>query len=174
MRKYITVLLCMMCTIASAQHRLSNNGRKFIQNVEKCSLIRYRDNGAWAIGYGHRMTHGKKQYVKINKQTAVRLLNEDLRKAERIANHIIDNMHWTPSQSFFDGLVSIVYNCGCMGVYKSEFYRRLMQCRSVNGKVNKSDLTYTVAAVKTTRIPSGKYADGVKARRYAEHKMMLK
>lgn len=164
----------MICVFSYAQHRLSNNGRRFIQNVEKCSLTRYCDNGAWAIGYGHRMIHGKKQYVKINKQTAIRLLNEDLRQAEIIANDIIDDVHWTPSQSFFDGLVSIVYNCGGMGVYKSEFYRRLIQCRSIKGKVNKSDLAYTVAAVKTTRIPSGKYARGVKARRYAEHKMMLK
>lgn len=166
--------MCMMYIAASAQHRLSNNGRKFIQNVEQCSLTRYRDNGAWAIGYGHRMLNSRKQYVRIDKRTAVRLLNQDLREAERIANSILNDIHWTPSQSFFDGLVSIVYNCGGAGIYKSEFYRRLKQCRSVHGKVNKSDLSYTVAAVKTTRIPGGVYADGIKARRYAEHKMMLK
>lgn len=169
----ILMMLCMMISVsASAQYHLSKEGRKFIQGVEKCSLERYWDNGAWSIGYGHRMTGKMKQYKKITKAQAVKLLNNDLKEAERIANCIIKKLKWNPSQSFFDGLVSVIYNCGG-GIYKTEFYKRLKNCRTLNGVVNKNDLSFTVSAIKNARIPSGIYAKGVKARRYLEHKLML-
>ena len=93
--------------------------------------------------------------------------------AEKTANKILKELHWNASQSFYDGLVSVIYNCGQGGIYKTEFYKRLKACRSKNGKVNMNDLNFTVAAIKNARIPAGKYADGVKDRRWREHKMML-
>lgn len=173
MRYLLTSLVMMLALNTSSAMTLSKSGRKFIQNVEQCSLERYWDNGAWSIGYGHRMPKGKKQYTKISKAKAVQLLNEDLKWAEKAANRIIKKLRWNCSQSFYDGLVSVIYNCGEGGIYKTEFYKRLMACRTVNGKVHQNDLNFTVAAIKNARIPSGKYADGVKDRRYAEHKMML-
>lgn len=177
MPNIILMMLCMMISVSASaqyhtQYHLSKEGRKFIQGVEKCSLERYWDNGAWSIGYGHRMTGKMKQYKKITKTQAVKLLNNDLKEAERIANFIIKELKWKPSQSFFNGLVSVIYNCGG-GIYKTEFYKRLKNCRTLNGVVNKNDLNFTVAAIKNARIPSGIYAKGVKARRYLEHKLML-
>lgn len=172
--RIIVIMMLLLITVSmSAQRRVSTSGRRFIQNVEQCSLERFWDNGAWSIGYGHRMVKGMKQYRKITKQIAVHLLNEDIKNSERIANKIFAELKWTPSQAFFDGLVSVIYNCGASGIYKTEFYKRLKACRSKNGKVNKGDFHYTVAAIKTARIPSGKYATGVKNRRQAEHRLML-
>ena len=173
MRIKLMILLLLLPLTMSAQRRVSVSGRRFIQNVERCSLERFWDNGAWSIGYGHRMVKGMKQYKRINKATAIRLLNEDLKNAECVANKILSELKWTPSQAFFDGLVSVVYNCGQTGIYKTEFYKRLKACRSKAGKVHKSDFNYTVAAIKTARIPDGKYATGVRNRRYAEHRLML-
>lgn len=167
-----TVLFTVLATSAYGQRKISHNGRKFIQNIEKCSLERYWDNGGWSIGYGHHMTGKMKQYKKITKAKAIELLNEDLKNAERIANKIVNELKWRPSQSFFDGLVSVIYNCGG-GIYKTDFYKRLKNCRSSFGIVNKNDFHFTVAAIKHARIPGGKYAEGVKSRRYLEHQLML-
>ena len=66
MPNIILMMLCMMISVsASAQCHLSKEGRKFIQRVEKCSLKRYWDNGAWSIGYGHRMTGKMTQYKNV-------------------------------------------------------------------------------------------------------------
>ena len=95
MPNIILMMLCMMISVsASAQCHLSKEGRKFIQGVEKCSLERYWDNGAWSIGYGHRMTGKMKQYKKITKTQAVKFLNNDLKESERIANCIIKELKW--------------------------------------------------------------------------------
>lgn len=168
---YIISLISLMTF--GQEYRISKQGREFIQNVEKCSLERYWDNGAYSIGYGHRMTPGMKQYKKITRRQAEQLLKEDLCIAERTANKILKELRWQPSQSFYDGLVSVIYNCGQCGIYKTEFYKRLKNCRQSKGIVNKNDLNFTVAAIKDARIPSGRYANGVKDRRYAEHKLML-
>ena len=172
MRKFLLVLLAGMMMTCNAK-TLSKSGREFIKNIEQCSLTRYWDNGAWSIGYGHRIPKGTKQYVSINRKQAERLLLQDLKMAEQTANKILKELHWNASQSFYDGLVSVIYNCGQGGIYKTEFYKRLKACRSKNGKVNTNDLNFTVAAIKNARIPAGKYADGVRDRRWREHKMML-
>lgn len=180
MKKCLTFNLVVMSVVvllaipAHAQYKVSLKGKQFIQRVEKCSLERYWDNGAWSIGYGHRMPAGTKQYKKITKAHAIKLLESDLNDAERVANSIVKELRWAPTQSFFDGLVSVIYNCGAGGIYKTDFYKRIKRCRlSSADKVNKQDLHFAVAAIKTARIPAGGYAGGVKARRYAEHKMML-
>lgn len=173
MKKWIFMLVVSMFSINMNARTLSRAGREFIKNVEQCSLRRHWDNGAWSIGYGHRMPKGTKQYTVINKKQAEALLIEDLRVIEKTANDILKELKWKPSQSFYDGLVSIIYNCGTSGIYKTDFYKRLKRCRNKNGKVNINDLKYTIAAVKTARIPSGKYADGVRTRRNKEYALML-
>lgn len=170
----VILMVTLLPATAHAQYKVSVKGRQFIQRVEKCSLERYWDNGAWSIGYGHRMPTGKKQYKKITKAHAIKLLESDLKDAERVANSIVKELQWAPTQSFFDGLVSVIYNCGAGGIYKTDFYKRIKRCRlSGANKVNRQDLHFAVAAIKTARIPGGEYAAGVKSRRYAEHKMML-
>ena len=85
------------------------------------------------------------------------------------------DIKFKPTQDFIDGLADLVYNCGEAGVKKSEFYKRLCRCRVKNGKVSKTDLNYTIAAVKTMRLPSSNSGlkDGVAKRRYEIHKQML-
>ena len=95
----------------------------------------------------------------------------DIKVTEIAANRLINSLpyKYSFSQSFFDGLCSLVYNAGEGGVQKSEFYQRLKRCRVKNGKINQNDLNYSIAGVKTSRIS----APGHKSRRYDEHKLML-
>ena len=97
--------------------------------------------------------------------------NKDIKEIEAASNRLIDNLPYKYkfSQGFFDGLCSLVYNAGESGVQKSEFYQRLKRCRVKNGKINRNDLNYSIAGVKTSRIS----APGHKSRRYDEHKLML-
>ena len=73
------------------------------------------------------------------------------------------------SQGFFDGLCSMIYNCGERGVETSLFYKRLQNSRFHGNKINSDDLRYSIAAVKQSRISQ----PGHVPRRYDEHKMML-
>lgn len=168
---FLYIISLFLCTPVQSKS-ISRHGINFIKTTEKYSLKRYWDNGAYSIGYGHRMPKGTKQYIVITKQMAERLLKEDLKEAEKTANSIIDDLKWDCTQSFYDGLVSVIYNCGSGGIYKTVFYKRLKACRSKNRKVNVNDYHYTLAAIKTARIPDGKYRDGVKKRRLNEYKMM--
>ena len=51
----------------------------------------------------------------------------------------------------------------------------MLRCRVKNGKVNQNDLNYTIAAIKTMRLPakSTGLQNGVAKRRYDVHKKML-
>lgn len=171
---FVSIAFLMELSCNAIEMKVSKAGMKFIQEVEQCSLERYWDNDAWSIGYGHHMPAGTRQYKKITKAKALQLLRQDIKTSEKAANKIIRSLKWTPSQEFFDGLVSIIYNCGEGGIKQSVFYKRLMSCRSDSGKVNKNDYNFTIAAVKNTRIPRDKrYASSVRERRYREHLMML-
>ena len=81
-------------------------------------------------------------------------------------NDVNPNYKWP--QGIVDGLGSLVYNCGERGVRTTEFYRRLQNCRFENGKINKSDIDYTLAVVKTTRCSK----PGHFKRRAGEYAMM--
>ena len=101
---------------------------------------------------------------------------EDIKSVEASVNRLLKNVKFKPSQNFIDGLADLVYNCGETGVKKSEFYKRLLKCRVKDGKVNPNDLNFTVAAVKTMRLPAAHTGlqKGVAKRRYETHKLMLK
>ena len=75
-------------------------------------------------------------------------------------------------KGFIDGLGDLIYNCGERGVTLSVFWERLQKCRydrNEPGFINKNDLNFTIAGVKTSRIS----AKGHVPRRYDAHKMML-
>lgn len=145
-----------------------------IMSRESCSLTVYKDNKGYSIGYGHRLKKGE-NYKKISKAKAEQLFREDIKCVEVSINRILKNVKFKPTQNFIDGLADLIYNCGESGVKKSEFYKRLCRCRVKNGKVNQNDLNYTIAAVKTMRLPSSKTGlkDGVAKRRHEIHKQML-
>lgn len=169
MKKLICVLL-FMSSLQVFGYSISNNGKQFIKDQETCVLTAYWDSNGYSIGWGH---HGPDvtQGMRISKTKANQFFNEDIKEIEKAANRLINALPYSYkfSQNFFDGLCSLVYNCGEGGVQKSEFYKRLKRCRVKNGKINQNDLNYSIAGVKTSRIS----APGHKSRRYDEHKLML-
>jgi lysozyme len=169
MRKLIFIML-LLSSLQAFGYSISNNGKKFIKEQETCVLTAYWDSNGYSIGWGH---HGKdvKKNMRISKVQAHKYFNEDIKVIETVANRLINNLPYKYkfSQSFFDGLCSLVYNCGEGGVQKSEFYQRLKRCRVKNGKINQNDLNYSIAGVKTSRIS----VPGHKSRRYDEHRLML-
>lgn len=175
MKKILTVfILFVTCVINVYSYTVSDKGKKQIMLRESCKLTLYKDNTGYSIGYGHRIKKGEK-YKKISKAKAEQLFKEDIKGVEASINRILKNIKFKPTQNFIDGLADLVYNCGEGGVKKSEFYKRLSKCRVKNGKVNKNDLNYTVAAVKTMRLPSSKTGlkEGISKRRHETHKQML-
>lgn len=175
MKKILTVfILFVTCVINVYSYTVSDKGKKQIMLRESCKLTLYKDNTGYSIGYGHRIKKGEK-YKKISKAKAEQLFKEDIKNVEASINRILKNIKFKPTQNFIDGLADLVYNCGEGGVKKSEFYKRLSKCRVKNGKVNKNDLNYTIAAVKTMRLPSSKTGlkEGVSKRRHETHKQML-
>ena len=175
MKKIVTVfILFTICVINVYSYTVSDKGKKQIMLRESCKLTLYKDNTGYSIGYGHRIKRGE-NYKKISKAKAEQLFKEDIKGVEASINRILKNIKFKPTQNFIDGLADLVYNCGEGGVKKSEFYKRLSKCRVKNGKVNKNDLNYTVAAVKTMRLPSSKTGlkEGISKRRHETHKQML-
>ena len=175
MKKILTVfILFVTCVINVYSYTVSDKGKKQIMLRESCKLTLYRDNTGYSIGYGHRIKRGE-NYKKISKAKAEQLFKEDIKNVEASINRILKNIKFKPTQNFIDGLADLVYNCGEGGVKKSEFYKRLSKCRVKNGKVNKNDLNYTLAAIKTMRLPSSKTGlkEGISKRRHETHKQML-
>lgn len=166
----IILSIFIILTLNTFAYSISNSGKQFIKNQEKCVLTAYWDSNGYSIGWGH---HGKdvKKNMRISKAKANKYFNEDIKVIEAAANRIINSLPYKYkfSQNFFDGLCSLVYNTGEGGVMKSEFYKRLKNCRVKNGKINKNDLNFTIAGVKTSRIS----CKGHISRRYDEHKLML-
>lgn len=175
MKKLFTVLILLItCIFNSYSYTIYNKGKKQIMTRESCSLTVYKDNIGYSIGYGHKLKKGE-NYKKISKAKAEQLFKEDIKSVEASINRILKDIKFKPTQNFIDGLADLVYNCGESGVKRSEFYKRLCRCRAKNGNVNKNDLSYTIAAVKTMRLPSSKMGlkEGVAKRRYEVHKQML-
>jgi GH24 family phage-related lysozyme (muramidase) len=164
-----TFIFCLI-TSFSFGYTISDKGKKFIMEKENCVLTAYWDSNGYSIGWGHHGSDVKKN-MKITKAQAIRYFNEDIKKIESAANRIIKSLPYKYkfSQGFFDGLCSLVYNAGEGGVMKSEFYKRLKNCRIKKFKININDFNFSVAGVKISRIS----APGHKSRRYDEHKLML-
>ena len=169
MRKIIFFIL-MIISISSFGYTISNNGKNFIKKHETCKLTAYWDSNGYSIGWGH---HTKEVYkgMKISQIQANNYFDKDIKEVEKAANRIINSLPYKYqfSQKFFDGLCSLVYNCGEGGVQRSEFYKRLKKCRVKNGNIHKNDLEYSIAGVKISRIS----CKGHISRRYDEHKLML-
>lgn len=169
-----TIILLVTFVFNSYAYTISERGKKNIMLKESCSLTVYKDNKGYSIGYGHRLKKGE-NYKRISKAKAEQLFREDIKIVEASINKILKDVKFKPTQNFIDGLADLIYNCGEAGVKKSEFYKRLCRCRVKNGKVSQTDLNYTIAAVKTMRLPSSNSGlkDGVAKRRYEIHKQML-
>lgn len=157
-------------TQTNYKYKISDKGKQFIIKYEKCHLISYADlGGGYTVGYGH---HGKdvKANMKISQKQAEKYFNKDIQETEEYARFLIDNLPYKCkfSQGFFDGLCDLIYNAGVGAVQRSTFYKRLQNCRIVNGNINKQDYEYVLAAVLTLNAPY----KGHKIRRKECHEMM--
>lgn len=168
--KTILFLILSIIALNCNAYKISERGKQFIKDHEKCSLVAYWDSNGYSIGYGHH-TKAIKKNMKITQAQANKYFNEDIKQVEAAANRIINSLphKYKFTQGFFDGLCSLIYNCGEYGVKQSEFYKRLASCRIKKGVINKNDLNFTIAAVKKCRIS----APGHVQRRYNEHVLML-
>lgn len=171
--KYIGIIIfSLIFNISNINaYHISNNGKELIKQHETLSLKSYKDADGYSIGYGHH-TKAVKRNQYISMAMANKYFNDDIKVAEQSVNNLIDKLpyKYNFSQGFYDGLCSLVYNCGEGGIRSSKFYKTLKCCRVANGKINKNDLKYTIALVRTTRIS----AKGHKKRREHEMKVMLR
>lgn len=157
------------------KYKISKDGKEFIKSYENCKLTAYRLPGEKynTIGWGHYLQRKEEQNIEtITQKQADKFFEEDIKWVNDVVTKLLNEVNseykWT--QNFVDGLCSLVYCCGEGGIRNSKFYKRLKSCRFVNGKINKSDLEYTLASVKTTNCTK----PGHYPRRAAEYEMMSK
>ena len=156
-------------------YTVSNNGKEFIKNHEDLRLQAYNDPTPEkrSIGWGHQLLPNE-NYETITKSKAEQLFESDIKKVEASVNRLLKNTNkkFRYTQGFIDGLASMIYNCGEYGVSTTDFYQRLLKCRYDGDElnnINKADLNFTLAAVKTSKI----FCEGHKIRRANEYKLML-
>ncbi|GAB3550116.1 lysozyme [Spirosoma fluminis] len=139
-------------------YQISLRGIDFIKNEEGCRLKAYRDQvGVPTIGIGHTgpdVVMGKV----ITYAEALRLLDEDLNRFEKVVNRAIEK---PLTQNQFDALTSFVFNVGTGAFLGSTLLKvinndpnspaiRTQFMRWTKGTVNgqKRDLTVLVARRK--------------------------
>ena len=156
-------------------YKISKTGLDFIKATEICVLDAYNDPdpNRRSVGWGHQIQSGE-NLEHITQQKADELFEKDIQWVNDAINRLIkqNDSRFIYTQGFIDGLGSLIYNCGERGVTLTEFYARWQRCRydkNEPGYINKSDLHFTIAAVKTSRIS----AEGHIKRRYNEHILML-
>ena len=165
--------------IAYNDAQISNDGANLIKNFESCRLTAYKLKGEsrYTIGYGHVIYPGDNTPMKITKSQAEKILNNDLKKYNIYLQDMLGELdhRFRYTQSFIDGLGSLVYNCGPDGVKKTIFWKRMKQCRfdKSTNNINTDDLKFAIAAVRTANI-SSRYRKGHTYRRKVETRVMIK
>lgn len=159
--------------------QISNDGANLIKNFESCRLTAYKLKGEsrYTIGYGHVIYPGDNTPMKITKSQAEKILKNDLKKYNICIQDMLSELdhRFRYTQSFIDGLGSLVYNCGPDGVKKTIFWKRMKQCRfdKSTNNINTDDLKFAIAAVRTANI-SSRYRKGHTYRRKVETRVMIK
>lgn len=156
-------------------YRLSKTGKDYIKSHETCVLDAYNDPdpNRRSVGWGHQIQPGE-SLEHITQKKADELFEKDIEWVNDAINRLLSqtDKRFIYTQGFIDGLGDMIYNCGERGVTLTTFWERLQKCRydkNEPGFINKNDLNYAIAGVKTSRIS----AKGHIERRYNAHKMML-
>lgn len=171
MKKFVIFLIAITISFTSfASYKCSADGKAHIKKYETCKLVAYPDANGYSIGWGHHGSDVTKG-MKINQVTADSYFEKDIKSCEMYANLLIKKLpyKYNFSQSFFDALVSLVYNCGYGNILNSSFYASLKRCRVKNSVMNEADYNFTVSKVKNTCVT----CPGHKDRRRAEMLMMI-
>lgn len=143
--------------------RLSEKGRKFIQDKESYSDVPYLcPAGYWTVGWGHVIPEKLfKNYAArpITQQEADTLFSQDTWDAESAVNA----MKVPLEQHQYDALVSLVFNIG-VGAFANSTLRKML--------VNRQ---YVAAADQFLRWnkAGGKVLRGLVSRRKAERRIFL-
>ena len=159
--------------------KISDDGANLIKNFESCRLTAYKLKGEsrYTIGYGHVIYPGDDMPMKISQEQAEEILDKDLKKYNICIQDMLGELdhRFRYTQSFIDGLGSLVYNCGPDGVKKTIFWKRMKQCRfdKSTNNINTDDLKFAIAAVRTANI-SSRYKKGHTYRRKVETRVMIK
>lgn len=156
--------------------KVSNQGKKMIKKFETLQLTSYRIEGenSNTIGWGHKINSDdpiwlRRKWVgeKITKEQADEIFHNDIENfvepaLNRIADELLEN-DINPNyvrQSVWDGLASLIFNCGEQGVKTTEFYQYF--------KIGKFDKA--ISMVDGTKV----FLNGHKVRRKEEQRMMNK
>ncbi len=154
--------------------KVSQKGLNFIKESESLSLTSYRIKGETSntIGYGHKINSEdplwlRQKYVgySITKNEAEKIFNKDIEeKIEPALNSMykeLDSLNVSVellNQDFWDGMASLIYNCGYIGIKNSNFYHLLKRNR----------IHMAIQKISETHI----YKSGHKLRRNKEQEMM--
>lgn len=152
------------------RYKVSAKGKKFIKQMESCSLVAYWDCNGYSIGYGH---HKDDIYegMEITQEQADEYFEQDIKWVESAVNRYLNSLPYEYEfpQSFVDGLASFIYNTGEGGAKNSLFYERLNKCRVQDGVINNADYEFTLASIKSSRI----FCKAHERRRVKEYNLML-
>lgn len=97
----------------SVTNKTSSAGINFIKSYEGIRLNKYTDvAGKVTIGYGHVVKSGENIPDTITEEYALELLKNDLLGAEKTVSNFQSSYGITLTQSQYDALVSMVFNCG--------------------------------------------------------------
>lgn len=154
--------------------KVSSQGKKMIKKFETLQLTSYRIKGenSNTIGWGHKINSDDPIWLRrkwvgktITKEQADEIFRNDIEKfvepaLNRMADELLEN-DINPNyvrQSVWDGLASLIFNCGEQGVKTTEFYQYF--------KVGKFDKA--ISLVDGTKV----FLNGHKVRRKEEQKLM--
>ena len=102
--------------------KISENGKNLLKNLEGLRLQAYQcEANEWTIGYGHKNTDVYAG-LKITKERAEQLLNNDLIRFEKCVNESV-NVPLTQNQ--YDALVCFVFNIGCAAFKSSTMLKHI-------------------------------------------------
>lgn len=134
----------------STNFEMSAEGIHMIKIHEGCLLQSYHDGEKYSIGYGHHDMTIEEGMV-ISQWKADQYLKDDIAWVNRELNHIVQECFSGKAvvipQELLDAIGDMVYRCGGTTLRESEFYRRLMRCRVVEGQILQEDYLFTASAV---------------------------
>lgn len=140
--------------------KLSLAGLSLIRQHEGLRLEAYKCPGdVWTIGYGH--TLDVKEGDKITESQAIKLLLQDVERAEMAVNRLV---LVELNQNQFDALVSLAFNIGAGAFKRSTLLKRL----------NEGNYLAAAAEFKKWRKGGGKVLPGLVKRRKEESELFLK
>lgn len=139
--------------------KTSKNGVGAIKDFEGFSEVAYPCSaGVWTIGFGTTKWYGSKDVIdgeKIDKATALKLLQHDLGEFEEQVNRLVQ----VPlTQNQFDALVSFTYNVGGGALEQSTLLKKL----------NKGDYAGAAKQFMRWNKADGKVVKGLTNRRKRE------